>query len=90
MLARFSHYLHSNKAPSEYEVREIMEFRVNPLKEISRIDDEIERIESTLDSLKRKRANIQKSIDDCNTILAPVRRLSIDVLAIALQHIGIH
>ncbi|KAF8800298.1 hypothetical protein BYT27DRAFT_7064379, partial [Phlegmacium glaucopus] len=45
-------------------------------------DAEIERIESILDSLKRKRANIQKSIDDCNTVLAPVRRLSMDILGV--------
>ncbi|KAF8800303.1 hypothetical protein BYT27DRAFT_7021125, partial [Phlegmacium glaucopus] len=43
---------------------------------------DIKRIETILDSLKRKRANIQKSIDDCNTVLAPVRRLSMDILSV--------
>ncbi|KAF8800306.1 hypothetical protein BYT27DRAFT_7200204 [Phlegmacium glaucopus] len=82
MLSHLSHYLHSNQPPSEDEAREIKGLRINPLKEISVVDAEIERIESILDSLKRKRANIQKSIDDCNTVLAPVRRLSMDILGV--------
>jgi len=86
MLPHFSHYLHSNQAPSEREAREIKALRVNPSEEISVIDVEIERIESVLDSLKQKRANIQKSIDDCNTILAPVRSLSTDVLGVIFTY----
>ncbi|KAF8800305.1 hypothetical protein BYT27DRAFT_7200197 [Phlegmacium glaucopus] len=82
MLPHFSHYLHSNQAPSEDESREIKAFRINPLEDISVVDAEIERIETILDSLKRKRANIQKSIDDCNTVLAPVRRLPMDILGV--------
>ena len=82
----FSHYLQSNQAPSEYETREIKALRANPLKEISIIDVEIERIEGILNSVKRKRAHIQESIDDFNTILAPVRRLSADVLGVIFNH----
>ncbi|KAF8814499.1 hypothetical protein BYT27DRAFT_7206060 [Phlegmacium glaucopus] len=82
MLLHFSHYLHNNQAPSEHEAREIKVLRMNPLEQISVVNAEIERIESILDSLKRKRANIQKSIDDCNTVLAPVRRLSMDILGV--------
>jgi hypothetical protein len=86
MLARFSHYLHGNQAPSESETREIKGLRASPLEEISRIDVDIKQIECTLDSLKRKRANIQKSVDECNTILAPVRRLSMDILSVIFTH----
>ncbi|KAF8798439.1 hypothetical protein BYT27DRAFT_7055084, partial [Phlegmacium glaucopus] len=82
MLPHFSHYLHSNQPPSEDESREIKAFRINPLKEISVVDAEIERIKTILDSLKRKRANIQKLIDDCNTVLAPVHHLSMDILGV--------
>ncbi|KAF8814506.1 hypothetical protein BYT27DRAFT_7206083 [Phlegmacium glaucopus] len=82
MLLHYSHYLHNNQAPSEHEAREIKVLRMNPLEEISAVNAEIERIESILDSLKRKRANIHKSIDDCNTVLAPVRRLSMDILGV--------
>ncbi|KAF8814501.1 hypothetical protein BYT27DRAFT_7206075 [Phlegmacium glaucopus] len=82
MLLHYSHYLHNNQVPSEHEAREIKALRMNPLEEISVVNAEIERIESILDSLKRKRANIQKSIDDCNTVLAPVRRLSMDILGV--------
>ena len=82
MLTPFSHYLQSNQAPSEDETREIKALRANPLKEISIIDVEIDQIEGVLNSLKRKRAHIQESIDDINTILAPVRRLPMDVLGV--------
>ena len=86
MLTPFSHYLQSNQAPSEDETREIKALRANPLKEISIIDVEIEQIEGILNSLKRKRAYIQESIDDFNTILAPVRRLPMDVLGAIFSH----
>ena len=86
ILTPFSHYLQSNQAPSEDETRELRTLRENPLKEISIIDVEIERIEGILNSLKRKRAHIQDSIDDFNTILAPVRRLSTDVLGVIFSH----
>jgi hypothetical protein len=86
MLTPFSHYLQSNQAPSEDETREIKALRANPLEEISIIDVEIEQIEGILNSLKRKRAHIQESIHDFNTILAPVRRLSTDVLGVIFSH----
>ena len=82
----FSHYLQSNEAPFEDETRELKTLRADPLKEISIIDVEIERIEGILNSLKQKRAHIQESIDDFNTILAPVRRLSVDVLGVIFNH----
>jgi hypothetical protein len=64
MLTPFTHYLQSNQAPSEDEIREIKALRANPLEEISVIDVEIEQIEGILISLKRKRAHILKTIDD--------------------------
>ena len=82
----FSHYLQSNEAPFEDETRELKTLRADPLKQISIIDVEIERIEGILNSLKQKRAHIQESIDDFNTILAPVRRLSVDVLGVIFHH----
>ena len=86
MLTPLSHYLQNNQAPSEYETHEIKALRAIPLKEISIIDVEIKKIEGILNSLKRKRAHIQESIDDFNTILAPVRRLSTDVLGVIFKH----
>ena len=86
MLTPYSHYLQSNQAPSEDETREIRALRSNPLEEISIIDVEIKQIEGILNSVRRKRARIQKSIDDFNTILAPVRRLSVDVLSVIFSH----
>jgi hypothetical protein len=86
MLGPFSHYLQSNRAPSEDEACEIKALTVNPLKEISIIDVEIDQIEGILNSLKQKRARFQNSVDDCNTILAPVRRLSVDVLGVIFCH----
>ena len=86
MLAPFSHYLQSNRAPSEDEACKIKALRVNPLQEISVIDVEIEQLEGILNSLKRKRAHIQKSIDDCSTILAPVRRLPVEILGVIFSY----
>ena len=86
MLTPFSCYLQNNQAPSEDETHEIKALRAIPLKEISIIDVEIEQIEGILNSLKRKRAHVQESIDDFNTILAPVRRLSMDVLGVIFSH----
>ena len=86
ILTPFSHYLQSNQAPSEDETCELKTLRAKPLEEISIIDVEIERIEGILNSLKRKRAHIQDSIDDFNTILSPVRRLSTDVLGVIFTH----
>ena len=59
---------------------------MKPLREISAIDVEIKRIEGILHSLKQKRADLQQSMDDCNTILAPVRRLPMDVLSIIFTY----
>ena len=86
MLTPFSHYLQSNQAPTEDETREMKALKAGPLKEISIIDVEIQKIEGILNSLKQKRAHFQKSIDDFNTILAPVRRLSTDVLGVIFSH----
>ena len=86
MMTPFSHYLQSNQAPSEDETRELKALRANPLKEISIIDVEIEQIEGILNSLKQKRAHIQESVDDFNTILAPVRRIPTDVLGVMFSH----
>ena len=52
MLLHFSHYLHSNQAPSEDEACEIKALRVNPLEKIPVIDIEIKQIKSVLDSLE--------------------------------------
>lgn len=49
---RLPHHPHSNQAPSEAEVRE--------RKSTTVINVEIERLESTLNSLKQKRIEIQK------------------------------
>ena len=75
MLTPFSHYLQSNQAPSEDETREIKALRAIPINH-----------EGILNSLKQKRAYIQESIDEFNTILAPVRRLSTDVLGVIFGH----
>ena len=93
MLTPLSRYLQSNQAPSDDETRELKALRANPLEEISTtsIDLEIDHIEGILNSLRRKRAHIQESIDDFYTILAPVRRLSTNVLGLISSHcLAIH
>ena len=75
----FSHHLRSDQAPSDFEARQLKALIANSLEEISVIDAEIE-------PLKRKLASIQKSIEDCNTILAPIRHLSMNVLGMTSVH----
>ena len=86
MLPHLSHYLCNNQPPSdENDAREMKALREKPLEELSTINVEIERIEAVLDS-PRKRAKIQKYIDECNTILAPVQRPSLDVWTVIFTH----
>ena len=86
MLAHFSHFLCNNEAPTEYEACQVKALKVNALEEISVLDTEIEQLENILDSLKCKQANIQESVDDNNSNLAPVHRLSMDVLGEIFAH----
>ena len=71
--------LQNNDIPSESAIREVTESLKAPLNELGKIDIEIQRLGELVENLRIKRQNIQKVIDDHNTILSPVRRLPVDV-----------
>ena len=71
--------LRHNNLPSEPELQEAFELRSKSQEDLLQIDTEIQR-------LQEKRASIQKSIDTCNTILSPARRLLPDVLCEIFYH----
>ena len=48
--------------------------------------EDLRQIEAEIELLKEKRNHIQKSIDTCNTILSPVRRLPLDILREIFYH----
>jgi hypothetical protein len=72
--------LGNNDIPSESTIREVKESLRAPLLELQEIEIEIQRLCELVETMKIKRETIQKRIDDHNVILAPVRRLPLDVL----------
>jgi hypothetical protein len=71
--------LRHNNLPSEPELQEAFELRSKSQEDLLQVDTKIQR-------LRKKRAGIQKSIDKCNTILSPARRLLPDVLREIFYH----
>src|SRR5258708_5862732 len=61
------------------ELQEAFELRSKSQEDLLQVDTKIQR-------LRKKRAGIQKSIDKCNTILSPARRLLPDVLREIFYH----
>ena len=72
--------LRTNDIPLESTIREVKESLKAPLIELQEIEIEIQRLCELVETMKIKRETIQKRIDDHNVILAPVRRLPLDVL----------
>ena len=72
--------LRNNDIPSETTKREVKESLKVQLNELQEIDIEIQRLYELVDTMKTKRETIQKRIYDHNIILAPARRLPLDVL----------
>ncbi|KDR83105.1 hypothetical protein GALMADRAFT_238928 [Galerina marginata CBS 339.88] len=73
-------FLQSNDAPSETIFDEVTHLISKPLQELEAKMKEIERIGKSLEDLQTERDDIQKSVDEYNTILSPVRRFSSKIL----------
>jgi hypothetical protein len=76
----FAALLQNNDAPSESTILEVTESLKVPLNELQEVEAEIQRLGKLMEAMKMKRQSIQKIINDHNSILSPVRRLSPDVL----------
>ncbi|KAF5355486.1 hypothetical protein D9758_006350 [Tetrapyrgos nigripes] len=72
--------LRSNYPPTQEQIRTVSSLTEVAQTHLERYDEEIDRLESLLDKLKEERNQLQKDIDDCRSLLAPMRSLPEDVL----------
>ncbi|KDR83126.1 hypothetical protein GALMADRAFT_57218, partial [Galerina marginata CBS 339.88] len=70
----------NNDPPSEAIIREVKKRLLTPLHELAEITSEIAQLQDRLKYLTERGDTVQKSIDQYNVILSPVRRLPTDVL----------
>jgi len=71
--------LRTNDPPPELATDAATAIRLKSMEDLRQIEAEIK-------LLKEKRNHIQKSIDTCNTILSPVRRLPLDIFREIFYH----
>ncbi|KAJ7472644.1 hypothetical protein FB451DRAFT_1250241 [Mycena latifolia] len=77
----FKDWLHTNAVPSDTECQRIHELLVGPRKEVDKITDEIERMQTLINELAGKRAHLTGFIDAHLALVSPARRLPEDVVA---------
>ncbi|KAJ7025770.1 hypothetical protein C8F04DRAFT_1127522 [Mycena alexandri] len=75
-----NHLLHTNAIPSAQECAWITDILVQPRKDLAAIDEEIRRIQQTLDKLHGRRKVLATDIDAHLALLSPVRHLPHDIL----------
>jgi hypothetical protein len=78
--------LNTNYAPSDEELQEIPRILVEPQARLVRMNDEIGRVQETLDELKRQRDELVRLIDQYHALTSPIRRIPREIL----QEIFIH
>ncbi|KAJ7472621.1 hypothetical protein FB451DRAFT_1089498 [Mycena latifolia] len=77
----FKDLLHTNAVPSDTECQRIHELLTGPRKEVDKITSEIERLQTLINELAGKRANLIEFIDAHLALVSPARRLPEDVVA---------
>ncbi|KAJ7472633.1 hypothetical protein FB451DRAFT_1367550 [Mycena latifolia] len=77
----FKDLLHTNTVPSDTECQRIHELLVGPRKEVDKISDEIDHLQSLINELAGKRAHLTEFIDAHLALVSPARRLPEDVVA---------
>ena len=73
-------HLNTNYVPSDTERREIFRILQEPQARLSKINDEIERMEATLEEMKRQRDELSQHIDQYRALTSPIRRLPQEIL----------
>jgi hypothetical protein len=76
----FSDYLHTNYAPTSEEKAAIEALCTDPLRDIQRLDEEINKLQEEMARLVLRREELQTFVDDHRMLLSPVRQISPEVL----------
>ncbi|KJA21541.1 hypothetical protein HYPSUDRAFT_41912 [Hypholoma sublateritium FD-334 SS-4] len=82
----FASYLRTNYSATQEETVKLTEFLVGPISKLNELQDEIARVKAYYNSLVEKHMELSLYIERHQTLMAPVRRLSVDVI----QEIFIH
>ena len=78
--------LHTNYTPTESEILQIREFLTEPLKRLSSLDAEIERVQSILNELHHERRALSDEIEAHRALISPIRQLPLEVLGEIFVH----
>jgi hypothetical protein len=76
----FNDRLHTNYAPTSKEKADIEALCTDPLRDIQRLDEEINKLEEEMARLRLRRQELQTFVDDHRMLLSPIRQLSPEVL----------
>ena len=72
--------LNTNYAPSDEELQKIPRILIEPQARLARMNDEIGRVQETLDELKRQRDELVQLIDQYHALTSPIRRIPREIL----------
>ena len=78
--------LHTNYTPTDSEILQIKQFLTEPLKRLSSLDAEIDRVQSILNELHRERCALSDEIEAHRALISPIRQLPLDVLGEIFVH----
>ncbi|KAF9265582.1 hypothetical protein L218DRAFT_860135, partial [Marasmius fiardii PR-910] len=85
----FTRMLRTNRAPDKDEIQKIVSLLHEPQQKLDVLVGQIAQLEETLSKLKAERDSLQNFIDEHRALLAPFRRLPVDVVReIFLQCLG--
>ncbi|KAJ7500306.1 hypothetical protein B0H11DRAFT_804904 [Mycena galericulata] len=76
----FADILYTNSVPSDSECQRIFDFLAGPRMEAAHLTQEIERLQSLLEELAKKRDHLNHFIDSHLALVSPARRLPDDVV----------
>ncbi|KAF9265716.1 hypothetical protein L218DRAFT_859871, partial [Marasmius fiardii PR-910] len=76
----FLHLLETNYAPEADVIKKIIEFLHKPEQKLCALNNQIARLEETLERLKSTRNSLQAHISSHRALLSPFRRLPEDVV----------
>ncbi|KAJ7140697.1 hypothetical protein C8R44DRAFT_866397 [Mycena epipterygia] len=78
--SRFESMLYTNATPSDIECDAIRDFVAGPRKEAARLTEEISRMQTLIEKLVQKRAEVNEFIDAHLALVSPARRLPSDIV----------
>ncbi|KAJ7167984.1 hypothetical protein C8R46DRAFT_996182 [Mycena filopes] len=80
MHSPFTDILHTNSQPSDAECDSIRELLRRPIQELAHVQGEISHLQSLIDRLASKRAELKQFIDAHLALVSPARRLPEDIV----------